>query len=119
MISSTSGFSGEFDANKNKQFKNVINSLFPAKLVPVMPVLADIDPDKRVNEITREERERFVRTIKHMELTVTGLRDYNEAVITRGGVSTSEVVPSTMESRLVSGLYFAGEVLDLGADRRV
>lgn len=105
----------EFDANKNKQFKNVINSLFPAKLVPVMPVLADIDPDKRVNEITREERERFVRTIKHMELTVTGLRDYNEAVITRGGVSTSEVVPSTMESRLVSGLYFAGEVLDLDA----
>ena len=105
----------EFDANKNKQFKNVINSLFPAKLVPVMPVLADIDPDRRVNEITREERERFVRTIKHMELTVTGLRDYNEAVITRGGVSTSEVVPSTMESRLVSGLYFAGEVLDLDA----
>lgn len=105
----------EFDSNKNKQFKNVISSLFPAKLVPVMPVLADIDPDRRVNEVTREERERFVRMIKHMELTITGVRDYNEAVITKGGVSTSEVSPSTMESKLVKGLYFAGEVLDLDA----
>lgn len=105
----------EFDANKNKQFKNVINSLFPAKLAPIMPVLADIDPDKRVNEITREERERFVQTIKRLELTITGVRDYDEAVITKGGVPTSEVVPSTMESRLVRGLYFAGEVLDLDA----
>ncbi|MDE6052322.1 MAG: NAD(P)/FAD-dependent oxidoreductase, partial [Lachnospiraceae bacterium] len=106
---------GDFEENKNKQFKNVINSLFPAKLVPVMPVLSDIDPDKRVNEVTREERERFVRTIKHMELTITGVRDYNEAVITKGGVSTSEVSPSTMESKLVKGMYFAGEVLDLDA----
>lgn len=105
----------EFDDNKNKQFKNVINSLFPAKLAPIMPVLADIDPDRRVNEVTREERERFVRTIKHMELTITGVRDYSEAVITKGGVSTSEVSPSTMESKLVKGLYFAGEVLDLDA----
>ncbi|MDE7414726.1 MAG: NAD(P)/FAD-dependent oxidoreductase [Lachnospiraceae bacterium] len=105
----------DFDENKNKQFKNVINSLFPAKLVPVMPVLSDIDPDKRVNEVTREERERFVQTIKHMELTITGVRDYNEAVITKGGVSTSEVSPSTMESKLVKGMYFAGEVLDLDA----
>ncbi|MDE6919506.1 MAG: NAD(P)/FAD-dependent oxidoreductase, partial [Lachnospiraceae bacterium] len=62
-----------------------------------------------------EERERFVRAVKRMELTVTGVRDYNEAVITKGGVTTSEVSPSTMESRLVSGLYFAGEVLDLDA----
>lgn len=105
----------EFDDNKNKQFKNVINSLFPAKMVPVMPVLAGIEPDRRVNEITREEREHFVRTIKHMELTITGVRDYDEAVITKGGVSTSEVAPSTMESKLVKGLYFAGEVLDLDA----
>lgn len=105
----------DFDDNKNKQLKNVICSLFPAKLAPVMPVLAGIDADKRVNEVTREERERFVRTIKRMELTITGLRDYNEAVITKGGVSVSEVSPSTMESRLVRGLYFAGEVLDLDA----
>ncbi|MDE7030492.1 MAG: NAD(P)/FAD-dependent oxidoreductase [Lachnospiraceae bacterium] len=105
----------EFDSNKNKQLKNVIGSLFPAKLVPVMPLLAGIDPDRRVNEITKEERERFVHTIKHIRLTITGVRDYNEAVITKGGVSTGEVSPSTMESKLVSGLYFAGEVLDLDA----
>ncbi len=105
----------EFDENKNKQFKNVISSLFPAKLVPVMPVLSGIDPEKRVNEITREERERFVRTIKCLELTITGVRGFDEAVITRGGVPTSEVSPSTMESKLVRGLYFAGEVLDLDA----
>ncbi len=105
----------EFDDNKNKQFKNVINSLFPAKLIPLMPVLSNIDPDKRVNEITKEERERFVQTIKQIELTITGLRDYNEAVITKGGVATNEVSPSTMESKLVKGLYFAGEVLDLDA----
>lgn len=105
----------EFDENKNKQFKNVINSLFPAKLIPLMPVFSNVDPDKRVNEITKEERERFVQTIKHLELTITGLRDYNEAVITKGGVATNEVSPSTLESKLVRGLYFAGEVLDLDA----
>lgn len=105
----------DFDDNKNKQLKNVIGGLFPAKLAPVMPVLAEIDADKRINEVTREERERFVRTIKRMELTITGVRDYNEAVITKGGVSTSEVSPSTMESKRVRGLYFAGEVLDLDA----
>lgn len=105
----------EFDANKNKQFKNAITSLFPAKLLPIMPRLADIDPDKKVNEITKEERERFIDVIKHMELTISGIRDYNEAIVTKGGVSVSEVSPSSMESKLVKGLYFAGEVLDLDA----
>ena len=105
----------EFDENKNKQFKNAITSLFPAKLLPIMPRLADINPDKKVNEITKEERERFVDTIKHMELTISGIRDYNEAIVTKGGVNVSEVSPSTMESKLVKGLYFAGEVLDLDA----
>lgn len=104
-----------FDENKNKQFKNVINSLFPAKLTSIMPVLAGIDSDKRVNEITKEERQHFVQIMKHLELTITGLRDYNEAVITKGGVATKEVSPSTMESKFVEGLYFAGEVLDLDA----
>ena len=105
----------EFDANKNKQFKNAIASLFPTKLLPIMPMLAQIDPDKKVNEITKEERERFVDAIKHMELTITGVRDYNEAIVTMGGVNIKEVNPSTMESKLVKGLYFAGEVLDLDA----
>lgn len=105
----------EFDDNKNKQFKNVIGSLFPAKLVPVMPVLSGIEPDRKVNEITREERGCLVRTIKRMELTITGLRGFDEAVITKGGVATNEISPSTMESRLVKGLYFAGEVMDVDA----
>ena len=80
-----------------------------------MPILSQINPDKKVNEITKEERERFVKTIKQMELTITGLRDYNEAVITKGGVATNEISPSTMESKLVKNLYFAGEVIDLDA----
>lgn len=105
----------EFDENKNKQFKNAINRLFPAKLLPIMPMLAHIDPDKKVHEITKEERERLIHAIKHMELTITGVRDYNEAIITKGGVATNEVNPSTMESKLVKGLYFAGEVLDVDA----
>jgi hypothetical protein len=105
----------EFDENKNKQFKNVINSLFPAKLVPIMPMLADINPDKKVNEVTKEEREHFVNVIKHLELTITGIRDYNEAIITKGGIATNEISPSTMESKLVKNLYFAGEVMDLDA----
>jgi hypothetical protein len=105
----------EFDENKNKQFKNVINSLFPSKLVPIMPLLANINPEKQVNEVTKEEREHFVNVIKHMELTITGIRDYNEAIITKGGISTNEISPSTMESKLVKNLYFAGEVIDLDA----
>lgn len=105
----------EFEENKNKQFKNAISSLFLSKLLSVMPMLAQIDPEKKVHEITKEERERFVAVIKRMELTITGVRDYDEAIITKGGVATSEVNPSTMESKLVKGLYFAGEVLDVDA----
>ena len=77
--------------------------------------LSEISPEKKVNEISREERQNLVSLIKHLPLTVTGLRDYNEAIITRGGVAVKEVNPSTMESKLVSCLYFAGEVLDLDA----
>lgn len=105
----------EFDDNKNKQFKNAITSLFPAKLLPIMPRLSGINPDKKVNEITKEERERFVRVIKRMELTITGVRGYDEAIVTKGGVDVKGINPSTMESKLVKGLYFAGEVLDLDA----
>lgn len=105
----------EFDENKNKQFKNAISTLFPSKMISVMPQIAGIDAEKKVNEITKQEREKFVNTIKHMELTITGIRDYNEAIITKGGVSVSEISPSTMESKIVKGLYFAGEVLDLDA----
>lgn len=105
----------EFDEAKNKQFKNVIPSLFPSKLVPVMLKLGGIEPDKKVNEITKEERQRFLHCMKELELTITGLRGYNEAIITKGGVSVREINPATMESKKVPGLYFIGEVLDLDA----
>ncbi len=105
----------DFDANPNKSFKNVASGLFPAKLTPVMIRLSGIDPDKKVHDISREERQRFVHLIKNLEMTVTGLRDYREAIITKGGVSVKEINPSTMESKLVKGLYFIGEVLDLDA----
>ena len=105
----------EFDANHNKSFKNVIGSLFPAKLTPVMIGLSGIDPDKKVHDISREERQGFVKLTKSLPMTVTGLRDYKEAIITKGGVAVKEINPSTMESKLVKGLYFIGEVLDLDA----
>lgn len=105
----------EFEANHNRQFKNAVDSLFPAKLRPVMVELSGIPEKKKVHEITKEERLRFVRLIKDFTMTLTGLRGYNEAIITKGGVSVKEIDPGTMESKLVKGLYFAGEVLDLDA----
>ena len=94
----------EFDENRNKQFKNILGFLFPAKMVSVMPGLSSIPAEKKINEITKQEREHFVWVIKHMELTVMGLRGYDEAIITKGGVAVNEVNPSTMESKLVKGL---------------
>ncbi|WP_347979594.1 NAD(P)/FAD-dependent oxidoreductase [Hungatella hominis] len=105
----------EFEGTLNKQFKNALVHLFPSKLVPVMVERSGISPEKKVNEITREERKQIIQATKSFTVTITGLRDYNEAIITQGGVSVKEVNPSTMESKLVSGLYFAGEVLDLDA----
>ena len=77
--------------------------------------LSGIDEDKKVNIISREERQRFVSLIKNLPVTLTGFRGYNEAIITKGGVKVKEIDPGTMESKLVKGLYFAGEVLDLDA----
>ena len=105
----------EFDAAMNKQFKNVIGALLPTKMIPVVIELSGIDPDKKVNEVSREERQHLVQLLKQLPLTVTGLRGWNEAIITKGGVSVKDVNPSTMESKLVSHLYFCGEVLDLDA----
>lgn len=103
----------EFEENKNKQFKNSIGSLFPAKLIPVMLTLSGINPDKKVNEISKEERKFFVELIKELPITITGTRDFKEAIITRGGVCVKDVNPSTMESKKIKDLYFAGEVLDV------
>lgn len=105
----------DFEENRNRQFKNAITKLFPTKLIPVMLELGGIDPEKKVNSIEKEERKQFVHLIKHFRMTLTGLRDYPEAIITKGGVNVKEIDPGTMESKLVKGLYFAGEVLDLDA----
>lgn len=105
----------EFDAAMNKQFKNVIGSLLPAKMIPVVIRLSGIDPDKKVNEVSREERQHLVQLLKRLPLTINGLRGWNEAIITKGGVSVKDINPSTMESKKVSHLFFCGEVLDLDA----
>lgn len=105
----------EFESFINKQFKNSLVHLYPSKLVPVMIERSGISPEKKVNEITRQERLRLIEITKHFRLTLTGLRDYNEAIITQGGVKVKEINPKTMESRLAKGLFFAGEVLDVDA----
>lgn len=105
----------DFEENRNKQFKNAVDKLFPAKLKPIMLELSGISEDKKVNEISKEERLQFGHLIKHFEMTITGLCSYKEAIITKGGVSVKEIDPGTMESKKVEGLYFVGEVLDLDA----
>lgn len=105
----------DFEENRNRQYKNALGALFPAKLIPVMVDLSGICPEKKVNEVTREERRALVKLIKNLPLTVTGTRGFEEAIITGGGVSVKDVNPSTMESKKIKGLYFAGEVLDLDA----
>lgn len=103
----------DFEEAKNRQFKNALSGLYPAKLIPVMVARSGIDPDKKVNEVTAAERRRLLELTKAFRVTLTGLRGFNEAIITQGGVSVREINPSTMESKKVPGLYFAGEVLDL------
>ena len=105
----------DFGENINRQFGNSLSALLPSKLIPVVVGLSGIDGRKTVNAISREARHQLVLLLKNLTMTVEGTRDYNEAIITRGGVSVKEINPSTMESRKVSGLYFAGEVLDLDA----
>ena len=105
----------DFDENKNKQFRNSVSKLLPSKLIPIIIDLSGIDPDKKVNEISKEERNHFVHLLKNLTMTINGLRGWNEAIITKGGINVKDVNPSTMESKLVSNLFFAGEVLDLDA----
>ena len=105
----------DFQEMKNRQYKNALSRLLPSKMIPVIVERSGILPEKPVNEITREERKALADCLKDFRLTLTGLRDYREAIITQGGVSVGQVNPGTMESKLVEGLYFAGEVLDLDA----
>lgn len=103
----------DFEQFSNKQFQNSLDKLFPKKLIPEIVRCSGIMPEKRVNEITREERHRLVNLIKNFSLTVTGLRGFDEAIITKGGVSVKDINPKTMESKLITGLFFAGEVIDV------
>lgn len=105
----------DFMEVKNKQFQNALDHLLPKKMIPVLIELSGISPQKQVNSITREERRIVLNLIKNFPMTITGFRGFQEAIVTRGGVSVKEVNPSTMESKLVDHLFFAGEVLDLDA----
>ncbi len=102
-----------FKENRLKEFKNSLGSLFPAKLIPVMIKRSKIDGSKKCAEISKEERQSLLRETKDFKVSISGLRGFDEAVITKGGVSVKEVDPGTMESKKVSGLYFIGEVLDI------
>jgi predicted Rossmann fold flavoprotein len=105
----------DFEEFKNKQFKNSLDHLLPNKLIDVIIRLSPIDSEKKVNSVTKEERLALVNLLKHFTLHITKLGDYHQAVITKGGINVKEINPSTMESKLVKHVYFAGEVLDLDA----
>lgn len=105
----------DFEKFSRKQFKNSLDELLPQKLIPVMIRLSQIAEDKPVNQITKTERRALVKLLKNFTLEINGSRPINEAIVTAGGVSTDEINPSTMESKLVKGLYFAGEVIDVDA----
>jgi hypothetical protein len=102
----------DFAENKNKQIQNALDALLPKKIIPFVILQANIPPDKRINTVTVAERGRLLAAVKGFTLTVTGLRPIDEAIITDGGVDVREINPKTMESKLVKGLYFAGEVID-------
>ena len=103
----------DFNELKNKQFKNSLGKLLPQKIIPVIIKKSKIKENKKVNEITREERKKLVHLLKNFEIEVKGFRPIEEAIITSGGVSTKEINPKTMESKIVKGLYFAGEIIDV------
>lgn len=105
----------DFEKNTNKQFKNSLDELLPQKLIPVIITLSGIDEAKEVHQITREERKGLVRLLKGLTVTVKGTRPIEEAIVTSGGINLKEINPKTMESKLVRGLYFAGEIIDLDA----
>lgn len=102
-----------FEQNPNKELKTVLHELYPAKMIPVIPEVAGVSEDKKVHDLTKEERRRLVETTKHFPLTMTALRGYQEAVVTKGGVSVRELDPGTMEVKKIPGLYYIGETVDL------
>lgn len=105
----------DFTEQKNKALKNSLNKLFPAKLIDEVIFQSKLDPDKKVNLLTKEERHSLVHATKNLEYVISSTRGFNEAIITKGGVEVSQINPKTMESKKIKGLFFAGEVLDLDA----
>lgn len=105
----------DFAEFKNKQFKNSLDKLLPQKLIPVIIEKSEINPEKKVNEINKKERHKLVDLLKNFEVTIKNFRTIDEAIITSGGISIKEINPKTMESKLVEGLYFAGEIIDVDA----
>ena len=103
----------DFKEFKNKQFKHSLDKLLPQKMIPLIIELSNIDENKRVNEITREERKKLIQLLKNFTITIKDFRPVEEAIITCGGIDTKEINPKTMESKLIKGLYFAGEIIDV------
>ena len=105
----------DFEEVKNKEFKNSLEKLLPKKMIPQILELSEIDINKKVNSITKEERQKIVNLLKNFEIDIDGFRPVEEAIVTAGGISIKEINPKTMESKLVKGLYFAGEIIDVDA----
>ena len=105
----------DFEEYKNKNFRNSLDKLLPQKMIETVIELSNIHPDKKVNEITKEERQKLIKIIKEIEITINGFRPVEEAIVTAGGISIKEINPKTMESKLINGLYFAGEIIDVDA----
>ncbi len=103
----------DFDAQKNKQFKNSLDALLPQKLIPIIIEKSEINPNKKVNEVTKEERKKLVQMLKKFEIEIQKFRPIEEAIITSGGINIKEINPKTMESKIIKGLYFAGEIIDV------
>jgi len=105
----------DFESEKNKALKNGLDALLPKSLIPFVILQSGISGDKKIHEITREERNNLVTALKQFTLTLNGTNGFNEAIVTQGGVSVKEIDPSTMESKIIKRLYFAGEVIDIDA----
>lgn len=105
----------DFSQNMNKDFINSLGALLPKAMIPVIVQLSEIDPHKKINSVTSAERRHLTELLKNLELNITGFCPPEQAIITSGGVSVREINPSTMESKLISGLFFAGEIIDVDA----
>lgn len=103
----------DFEDQKNKQFKNSLDALLPQKLIPIIIGKSGISPNKKVNEVTKEERKKLVQMLKKFEIEIQKFRPIEEAIITSGGINIKEINPKTMESKIIKGLYFAGEIIDV------